>query len=58
VREICLGSMLWSRFSAIFNNFSATKIGIFLENQCCDEISSQISSVLCQSFLPKIFWKS
>jgi hypothetical protein len=29
------GSMLWSQFSAIFDNFRQ-KIGVFLKNQCYD----------------------
>jgi hypothetical protein len=31
------GSMLWSQFSAIFANF-LQKIGVFLKNQCYDQI--------------------
>jgi hypothetical protein len=31
------GSMLWSQFSAIFINFSAKKIGVFLKDQCYDQ---------------------
>jgi hypothetical protein len=55
--------MLWSQFSAIFDNFRQ-KIGVFLKNQCYDHFLQQI---VCSSlsekrqffaiFLAKIFTK-
>jgi hypothetical protein len=40
-----LGSMLRSQFSASFCQFSAEKIGVFLKNQCYDEIFALFSFV-------------
>jgi hypothetical protein len=34
-RKTNLGSMSWSLFSAIFDNFLPEKL-LFLKNQCCD----------------------
>jgi hypothetical protein len=39
------GSMLWSQLSSIFCQFSA-KIGVFLKNQCYDQIFSKTSCSL------------
>jgi hypothetical protein len=41
--------MLWAQFSAIFDNFlrilqfSAKKIGVFLKNQCYDQIFNNLA---------------
>jgi hypothetical protein len=40
--------MLWSQFSAIFDNFQPKKIGVFLKNQCYDQIFAQYSFVWSQ----------
>jgi hypothetical protein len=42
-----LGSMLWSQFSAIFDNFGE-KIGVFLKNQYYDQDFAYFSFVLSQ----------
>jgi hypothetical protein len=45
--DTLLGSMLWSQFSAIFDNFRQ-KIGVFLKNQCYDQNFAQFTLVLSQ----------
>jgi hypothetical protein len=49
--------MLWSQFSAIFDNFRR-KNAVFLKNECYDQIFSKFSFVLCQKrqFL-QIYWR-
>jgi hypothetical protein len=49
-------SMLWSQFSAIFDNFRQ-KIGVFLQNQCHDKNFALFAFVLSQKrhFLQKKF---
>jgi hypothetical protein len=42
-----LGPMLWSQFSAIFDNFRQ-KIGVFLKKQCYGKIFAQFSFALSQ----------
>jgi hypothetical protein len=42
--EIKMGSMLWSQFSAIFDNFGR-KIGVFLKNQCHDHNFLRFSTI-------------
>jgi hypothetical protein len=64
-----LGSMLWSQFSAIFDNFLqfstifrdfrqfSAKYGVFLKNQCYGHILDYFSFVLSQNhqFIAKFF---
>jgi hypothetical protein len=45
--NISPGSMLWSQFSAIFDNFRR-KNWRFLKNQCYDQIFAWFSFVLSQ----------
>jgi hypothetical protein len=50
-----LGSMLWSQFSAIFASF-LRKNGVFLKNQCYDQILGKTRSSLRKK--RQIFLKS
>jgi hypothetical protein len=48
-----LGSMFWSQFSAIFDNFLTIfgeKNGVFLKNQCYDQNFASYSFVLSQKY--------
>jgi hypothetical protein len=51
-----LGSMLWSQFTAIFDNFWL-KIGVFLKNQCYDQNFAKFGFVLSQKtpIFPRFF---
>jgi hypothetical protein len=40
------GSRLWSHFSAIFVNFFGEKIGVFLKNQCYDQVLAKKLAVV------------
>jgi hypothetical protein len=55
---IALGSMLWSQFSAIFDNFRR-KNWRFLKNQCYDQNFAKFSFILSQKrqFFRWIFWR-
>jgi hypothetical protein len=60
-----LGSMLWSQFSLIYASFRRKKIGVFLKNQCYDQVFANTSSSLSKkrqifllNFSAKIFKKS
>jgi hypothetical protein len=43
--KIRLGSILWAQFFVIFANFRQ-KFGVFLKNQCYDQVFAEASSIL------------